>query len=81
MVDSNKGNSGPSYCNVNVYCNSILPRGLVYNCTRDDNYCWATELIVNFTGSRHQGTKDAAFKIHIALTIPLVCSIVGYLWW
>ena len=81
MVDSNKGNSGPSYCNVNVYCNSILPRGLVYNCTRDDNYCWATELIVNFTGSRHQGTKDAAFKIHIALTIPLACSFVGYLWW
>ena len=80
-MDSNKGNSGPSYCNVNVYCNSILPRGLVYNCTRDDNYCWATELIVNFTGSRHQGTKDAAFKIHIALTIPLVCSFVGYLWW
>ena len=61
--------------------NSILPRGLMYNCTRDDNYCWATELIVNFTGSRHQGTKDAAFKIHIALTIPLVCSFVGYLWW
>ena len=51
----------------------------MYKCTYDDNYCWATELIVNFNGSRHQGAKDAALKIHKALIIPLVCSFVGYL--
>ena len=31
----------------------------MYNCIQDDNYYWATELIVNLDGPRNQGTKDA----------------------